>query len=71
MTLHAGLLEIEWVIVGVLTREGSGGHSFGDLDAAGKFGIMGMANRATDSVGCRMDIRSRAFGRARPFVAYL
>src|SRR5271168_2677316 len=31
----------------------------------------GWRNRARDSVGCRMDIRSRAFGRARPFVAYL
>src|SRR5271156_4785563 len=67
-----GLLEIEWVILGGSSSEGAGGHwlleTWTDAEI---WHHEGWRNRARDSVGCRMDIRSRAFGRARPFVGYL
>src|SRR5271167_3901630 len=67
-----GLLEIEWVILGGSSSEGAGGdwllETWTDAEI---WHHEGWRNRARDSVGCRMDIRSRAFGRARPFVGYL
>src|SRR5271167_1079535 len=67
-----GLLEIEWVILGGSSSEGAGGHRLLETwSGAEIWHHGGWRNRARDGVGCRMDIRSRAFGRARPFVAYL
>jgi transposase-like protein len=67
-----GLQGIEWVILGGQRRKIVGGHGLLETWRGAEIRHdEGWRNQAGGSGGCRMDIRSRAFGRRRWFVAYL
>jgi hypothetical protein len=70
--LFVGLQGIEWVILGGQRRKIVGGHGLLETWRGAEIRHdEGWRNQAGGSGGCRMDIRSRAFGRRRWFVAYL